>query len=85
MLLQIKLKIYHPSVILSLINTQSPVKISKFRVRDEQNVHTSRPTIKNLEHSPVKFKIALKKFFHQHPFYSIKEYFEQGNPTRGSF
>jgi hypothetical protein len=42
-------------------------------------------TIKKLEHSPVKFKNALKKFFHQHPFYSIKEYFEQGNPTRGSF
>jgi hypothetical protein len=42
-------------------------------------------TIKNLEHSPVKFKNALKNFFHQHPFYSIKEYFEQGNPTRGSF
>jgi hypothetical protein len=41
-------------------------------------------TIKNLEHSAVKFKNALKTFFHQHPFYSIKEYFEQGNPTRGS-
>jgi hypothetical protein len=41
--------------------------------------------IKNLEHSPVKFKNALKSFFHQHPFYSIKEYFEQGNPIRGSF
>jgi hypothetical protein len=42
-------------------------------------------TIKNLEHSPVKFKNALKIFFHQHPFYSIKKYFEQGNPSRGSF
>jgi hypothetical protein len=42
-------------------------------------------TIKNLEHSPVKFKNALKNFFLQHSFYSIKEYFEQGNPTRGSF
>jgi hypothetical protein len=42
-------------------------------------------TNKNLEHSPVKSKNALKNFFHQHPFYSIKEYFEQGNPTRGSF
>jgi CDP-glycerol glycerophosphotransferase (TagB/SpsB family) len=42
-------------------------------------------TIKNLEHSPVKFKNALKIFFHQHPFYSIKEYFEEGNPKRGSF
>jgi hypothetical protein len=42
-------------------------------------------TIKNLEHSPVKFKNPLKFFFHQHPFFSIKEYFEQGNPTRGSF
>jgi len=41
-------------------------------------------TIKTLEHSPVKFKNALKNFFHQHPFYSIKEYFEQGNPTWGS-
>jgi hypothetical protein len=30
--------------------------------------------IKNLEHSPMKFKNALKNFFHQHPFYSIKEY-----------
>jgi len=28
-------------------------------------------TIKTLEHSPVKFKNALKTFFHQHPFYSI--------------
>jgi hypothetical protein len=26
----------------------------------------------------------LKIFFHQHPFYSIKEYFEQRNPTSGS-
>jgi hypothetical protein len=42
-------------------------------------------TIKNLEHSPVKFKNAFKNFFHQHPFYSIKEYFEQGNPIRGPF
>jgi hypothetical protein len=42
-------------------------------------------TIKNLEHNPVKFKNALKNVFHQHPFYSIKEYLEQGNPTRGSF
>jgi hypothetical protein len=40
-------------------------------------------TIKNLERSPVKFKNDLKNFFHRHPFYSIKEYFEQGNPTRG--
>jgi hypothetical protein len=42
-------------------------------------------TIKNLEHSPVKFKNALKNLFHQHPFYLIKEFFKQGNPTRGSF
>jgi len=41
--------------------------------------------IKTLEHNPVKFKNALKNFFHQHPFYSIKEYFEQGNLTWGSF
>jgi hypothetical protein len=41
-------------------------------------------TIKILEHSPVKFKNALKNFFHQHPFYSIKENFEQGNPTSES-
>ena len=40
--------------------------------------------IKNLECSPAKFKNALKNFFHQHPFYSIKEYFEQGNTIRGS-
>jgi hypothetical protein len=39
-------------------------------------------TIKNLEHSPVKFKNALKNFFHQHPFYSINEYLEQWNSTR---
>jgi hypothetical protein len=43
-----------------------------------------RQTIKILEHSPMKFKNALKNFFHQHPFYSIKEYFEQGYPTGGS-
>jgi hypothetical protein len=30
-------------------------------------------------------KYALKNFFHQHPFYSIKEYSEQGNPVRGGF
>jgi hypothetical protein len=42
-------------------------------------------TFKNLDHSPVKFKNALKHFFHQQPFYSIKECFEQGNSTRGSF
>jgi len=42
-------------------------------------------TIQTLEHSPVKFKNALKNVFHQHPFYSMKEYFEQGNPTWGSF
>jgi len=40
--------------------------------------------IKNLERSPTKFKNALKNFFHQHPFYSIKEYFELGNSIRGS-
>ena len=32
--------------------------------------------IKNLECSPAKFKNALKIFFYQHPFYSVKEYFE---------
>ena len=35
--------------------------------------------IKNLECSLAKFKKVLKTFFHQHPFYSIKEYFELGN------
>jgi len=35
--------------------------------------------------NPVKFKNTLKNFFHQHPFYSIKQYFEHGNATRGSF
>jgi hypothetical protein len=39
-------------------------------------------TIKDLAHNPVKFKKALKDFFHQHPFYSIKEYFDHGNFTR---
>ena len=38
--------------------------------------------IKKLEYSSVKFKKALKNFFHRHPFYSIEEYFELGNPTR---
>jgi hypothetical protein len=35
--------------------------------------------IKILESSPAKFKSVLKNFFLQHPFYSIKEYFELGN------
>ena len=35
--------------------------------------------IKILECSPAKFKNVLNNFFHQHPFYSIKEYFELGN------
>jgi len=43
MLPQIKFKIYHHSVIQPLINAQAPVKSSKFRVKGEQNVHTSRP------------------------------------------
>jgi hypothetical protein len=34
--------------------------------------------IKNLEHSPVNDNV-LKNYFHKHPFYSIKEYFEQGD------
>jgi hypothetical protein len=41
-------------------------------------------TIKNLEDCPLKFNNALKFFFSQHPFYTIKEYFEKGNSTRGS-
>jgi len=35
--------------------------------------------IKNLVYSTEKFKNALKSFFHQHPFYSIREYFELGS------
>ena len=35
--------------------------------------------IKNLVYSMEKFKNALKSFFHQHPFYSIREYFELGS------
>lgn len=42
MLLQIKFKIYHQSAIQPLMNTQAPFKSSKFRVKDEQNDHTSR-------------------------------------------
>lgn len=43
MLLPIKFIIYQQSVIQSLISTQVPVKGSKFRVKDGQNIFTSRP------------------------------------------
>ena len=32
--------------------------------------------IKALDPNPNKFKTSLKKFFNQHPFYSIDEYFD---------
>ena len=32
--------------------------------------------IKTLDHNSKKFKTSLKRFFHQHPFYSTEEYFE---------
>jgi hypothetical protein len=60
------------------VNTSNPIpNIIKGPYINGIKVFNHLPqTIKTLEHNPVKFKHALKKFFQQHSFYSIQEYFE---------